>query len=400
MYYSPHAHWLQLMLLVVPVITFGFWPLLRSLNGAPVLIFARINILSQFGLACVYALIFEGPGRIFETFEHFDLRVGSLVLGGYLLGHGDQLGAIPMKYLQPGTTNALVGTVSLLLTCMFNYIQVGARRPDLVFSGLGCALAALICLSQAVKKSSRKKSLYQSRKKTKYSSFASGNEPLIQIVSSGDFDDDFEDVTANRSIGGSKSAGSAQISNPVIHEGFASLTKTNEACKIKPQKELTFSRRKGLIIMAVAGLFTASWGPMSTYARNGSVDELVSSPGLMVFFFTLGEVLALPDLYLICLCIEPQPEYILTRRRLFWGITTGLGVASGYFFFFTATHYEMSKIVLPATVIVYCNPLVAVVTDIVRGEFSGAELKTNIFLFLAVTLYIGAVLLNSFSATF
>jgi len=397
MYYSPHAHWLQLMLLVVPVITFGFWPLLRSLNGAPVLIFARINILSQFGLACVYALIFEGPGRIFETFEHFDLRVGSLVLGGYLLGHGDQLGAIPMKYLQPGTTNALVGTVSLLLTCMFNYIQVGARRPDLVFSGLGCALLALIFLSQAVKKSTRRKSLYLSRRKTKYSSFGTGNEPLIQIVSSDDFE---TDVTENRSLGWSKSTTNPQMSNPVIHEGLTSLMKTNEASKNNPQNELTLSRRKGLIIMAVAGLFTASWGPMSTYARNGSVDELVSSPGLMVFFFTLGEVLAIPDLYLICLYIEPQPEYILTRRRLFWGMTTGFGVASGYFFFFTATHYEMSKIVLPATVIVYCNPLVAVVTDIVRGEFSGAELKTNIFLSLAVTLYICAVLLNSFSATF
>jgi len=158
------------------------------------------------------------------------------------------------------------------------------------------------------------------------------------------------------------------------------------------------SKRKGLIIMLAAGLFTANWGPMSTYARNGNPDDLVRSPGIMVFLFTLGEVLALPDLYLICLCIEPQPNYTLTWRKLFWGMTNGVGVVSGYFFFFAATYYDMGKIVVPGTVIVNCNPLVAVFIDILRGEFTGTGIKTKILLVLAVMLYFTAVLLDAFSA--
>lgn len=399
MNYEPHAVWLQLFLLIVPVITFGFWPLLRSLNGAPVLLFARINILTQFSLACIYALIFEGPRRIHEVFTLLDIRVGALILGGYLLGHGDQLGAIPMKYLQPGITNALVGTTSLVLTCIFNYIQVGAKRPDYVFSGLFCALAALFLLSQTVKKSSLRKL----------------NEEILLPIKN-DYSGLISDEEV-KPIGGSSAARYGAISLPKTSAtlpsagsssdafsstdtgvgGSAFLSDKNDANKEGPQPQVTISKRKGLAIMAPAGLFTAAWGPMSTFARNGSSSELISSPGLMVFFFTLGEVLAIPDLYLICLCIEPQPEYTLTWRRLLFGMATGFGVTTGYFFFFTSTYNDMADIVLPATVIVYCNPLVAVLTDIARGEFNGTGIKTKMLLASAVVLYLAAVLLNAFS---
>lgn len=402
MNYEPHAVWLQLFLLIVPVITFGFWPLLRSLNGAPVLLFARINILSQFSLACIYALIFEGPQQIQEVFEDLDIRVAALVLGGFLLGHGDQLGAIPMIYLQPGTTNALVGTTSLVLTCIFNYIQVGAKRPDYVFSGLFCALAALFVLSQTVKKSSLKKLNEEILlpKEQDYSGLISDEEdeevkPIGDSLAKGYGAISLPKTTTVVLSAGSSSNGLSSPGTGVA--GSAFLSDANDANKTAPQPKLTISKRKGFAIMAPAGLCTAAWGPLSTYARNGSSSTILSAPGLMVFFFTLGEVLALPDLYLICLCIEPQPEYTLTWRRLLWGVATGVGVVTGYFFFFTSTYYDLADIVLPATVIVYCNPLVAVLTDIARGEFNGAGVKTKLLLISALILYIAAVLLNAFS---
>jgi hypothetical protein len=399
--YIPHADWLQLVLLLITVTTFGFWPLFRSLNGAPVLLFARINILSQFGFACVYALVFEGPHRIVQVFENFDVRVGFVLLGGFCLGHGDQCTAIPMKYLQPGITTALVGMISLLLTCVFNYIQVGAAQPIYVFSGLVSALIALFLLSQTVKKSSRQE-LKEERRlekdRKKYPGFKSGVNPLLH----NQWSDSVGWGEATRGTNNSfisEASSSSLLSVPGI-TGSGYLTYTKEAYKMTNfQPELSMSKRKGLAIMFVAGLFTACWGPMSTYARNGNPGDLVRSPGIMVFLFTLGEVLALPDLYLICLCIEPQPEYKLTWRKLFWGITNGLGIITGYFFFFTSTYYNMVKIVVPGTVIANCNPLVAVLIDIVRGEFTGSPLKTKILLVMAVTLYFGAVFLNALSAT-
>lgn len=375
----PHASWLKLVLLAVPVICWGLWPLFRTNCGAPVLIFARINILSQFCTACLYALIFEGPLRIYDTFKNMDLRVGFALLGGYMLGHGDQCSAIPMKYLQPGITIALVSTINLVLTCVFNYIQVGAKRTDYVLTGLGFAFIAIILLSQTVKKSSREE---LREEMTEAGIFKFGSEQLIP-----------KKLNTNTT----ESSASSLFSPGGEVFGSAYLTFTKEAYMANPHPKLTMSKRKGLVIMGIAGLFTACWGPMSTYARNGSSDELVRSPGLMLFTFTLGEVLAIPDLYLICLLVEPQPEYTLTWRRLFWGVFNGAAVTTGYFFFFTSTYDKMDEIVVPATVIVNCNALVAVVTDIIRGEFKGAPTKTEILLTASVTLYINAVLMNAFS---
>jgi len=383
MNYAPNVNWLKLLLLGVPVIGWGLWPLFRTNCGAPVLTFAPINILSQFCTACVYALFFEGPYRIYDTFKKFDVRVGFAVLGGFLLGHGDHCSAMGMRFLRPGLTLALVSIVNVVLTCVFNYIQVGANRPDYVFTGLGFAVIAIILLSQTVQKSS-KKVLKEDMSLETYRSFSESSEQLYQ-------------KKTNRVNVAGYAAGSESslMTASKTEDGYQTFS--NGDYGDNPQPQLTMSKRQAFVIVAVAGLFTACWGPMSTYARDGSSDELIRSPGIILFFYTLGELIALPDIYLICLCIEPQPEYILTRRRLLWGIVTGVSVSSGYFFYFTATYNKMDKIVVPASVIVQCNSLVAVVTDVMRGEFNGASAKTKVLLAAAVTFYFNAVLMNAFS---
>jgi len=379
MNYTPSANWLKLLLLGVPVIGWGLWPLFRTNCGAPVLTFAPINILSQFCTACVYALIFEGPYRIYDTWKNFDVRVGFAVLGGFLLGHGDHCSALGMRFLRPGLTLALVSIVNVVLTCVFNYIQVGALRPDYVFTGLGFAVMAIIFLSQTVQKSSKKEPKEDNSLET-YRFFSESSEQVYQKK------------TYVLNVAGHNSS---LIAGSKTEDGYKTFS--NGDSGDTPEAQLTISKRQAFAIVAVAGLFTACWGPMSTYARDGSLDELIRSPGIILFFYTLGELLALPDIYLICFCIEPQPKYILTRRRLLWGIVTGVSVSSGYFFYFTATYNNMDDIVVPASVIVQCNSLVAVITDVLQGEFNGASVKTKVLLAGAVMFYIGAVLMNAFS---
>merc|ERR1712176_969588 len=99
-------------------------------------------------------------------------------------------------------------------------------------------------------------------------------------------------------------------------------------------------------------------------ARDGATTELVNSPGITFFMFTLGEMAALPSIYVICLLIEPQPPYDFTLRHLFWGIICGISVGTGYLLFFSATAVDITDIVVPAAVIVGCNPLVSVPIDV------------------------------------
>jgi len=324
----------------------------------------------------------EGPYKIYETFLKFNIRVGFAVLGGFLSGHGELCTATAMRYLHPGLTLALVNIMSLVFMCVFNYVQVGAKRPDYVFCGIGFALIAIVLLSQTVQKSSKKELKIYMRLEA-YQFFSENPEWLIQKKLNG--------------LDPEGPAGSLMPASKTENFGPDYQTFSNETYKTNPQPQLTMSKRKGLVIVSIAGLLSACWGPMSTYARNGSYDELVRSPGVMLFFFSLGELIALPDIYLICRCIEPQPEYTLTERRLFWGIINGVVASSGYFFYFTSTYHNMGDIVVPACVIVQCNSLVAVITDIIRGEFNGASAKTKILLTTAITCYCNAALMNACS---
>jgi len=86
----------------------------------------------------------------------FNIRVGFAVLGGFLSAHGELCTATAMRYLHPGLTLALVNILSLVFMCVFNYVQVGAKRPDYVFTGLGFAVMAIVLLSQTVQKSCKK----------------------------------------------------------------------------------------------------------------------------------------------------------------------------------------------------------------------------------------------------
>jgi len=287
-----------------------------------------------------------------------------------------------MRYLHPGLTLTLVNILSLVFMCVFNYVQVGAKRPDFVFTGLGFALIAIVLLSQTVQKSCNKE-LKMYMRLEDYQFVSESPEWLIQ-----------------KKLSSLDPAGSAISLMPALKTanfGPDYQTFSNETYRTNPQPQLTMSKRKGLVIVSIAGLLSACWGPMSTYARNGSSDELVRSPGVMLFFYSLGELIALPDIYLICLCTEPQPEYTLTRRRLFWGILNGVVASSGYFFYFTSTCNNMSDIVVPACVIVQCNSLVAVITDLIRGEFNEASAKTKILLTTAITFYCNAALMNACS---
>jgi len=302
-----------------------------------------------------------------------------------------------MRFIQPGITAALVGAVLLFGSTMANYELVGARHPNLVFSGMACGLCALFALSKTAKKSSRQEIKRERRaarkaakKRAKYGSigFESHRDSLISNT-----------TTSLGDTPGSITGSSSKLQINAEPIGSQYFTYTKEAYLENPKPEATMSKRKALSIALLAGLFTVCWGPFSTYARNGATSELVNSPGLTFLIFTLGEMTALPSIYVICILIEPQPkDFEFTWRHLFWGLVCGVAVGTGYLFFFTATSVDMTEIVVPAAVIVGCNPLVAVLIDIIRGEFAGTTWRTRAMLAFAIVLYFGALVLNALGA--
>ena len=100
------------------MLCWGNWPTLRRKSQVSVVAFAPINMLSQFFISIVYALMLGTPSFAFKGtsnngIEPFPsalhhallsptLQVGAVFLGGFLLGHGDHLCAIAMDSISPG----------------------------------------------------------------------------------------------------------------------------------------------------------------------------------------------------------------------------------------------------------------------------------------------------------
>ena len=53
----------------------------------------------------------------------FDIRVGAVLLGGFMLGHGDHLGALSMQYISPGVCDRTSAPVTLLTACIFHSVD-------------------------------------------------------------------------------------------------------------------------------------------------------------------------------------------------------------------------------------------------------------------------------------
>ena len=82
------------------------------------------------------------------------------------------------------------------------------------------------------------------------------------------------------------------------------------------------------------------------------------------------------------------PLCSLDVTKVLWGLLCGVGVASGYAAYFTSSAHISPTI---AFGIVCCNPLLALVIDILRCEFRGSSTTLKVYLALSLVSYGAAI---------
>lgn len=399
--YGLDERWISLTVCFIPLVFWGMWPTTREFCGYPMPAFALVNVLSQFCTALFYcaALGFVvTPDSSTNVFEDIDgafmhprtedglavdseyksairldmaMKYLSVLAAGFLLGHGDHLGALAMQFISPGIVAALYGGLCLVLGTLLNVIQVGAStNPPMFALGLGLVLAALGCLAAG-------QSLLAKRKAKK--ARAASNEKMLMESLHGV--ETFDDSDAQ-----SKKCGTV---------GAIAICFTAACC-------------------------SAAWSPLSTFARASHVVDCCNHTGnhtqfaantslqedgfLLALLLVTGEILSLPSVTFIgcrvtgTSCRESLAAITLKNshgkislkqiRKLGFGVLCGVLVNSGYqCYFLSSAHISPSV----AFAIGACNPLLAILADTIRCKFRGASIAAVVVLVLAVVLYASAL---------
>jgi len=310
-------HWI--LLLGVSLVCWGVWPSFRQLCGAPIAAFATLNICSQFLTATVYLLALGDPSAAAHALQHPNLRTAAVLLGGFSLGHADQLSALAMGYLPAAVAYPLYAGISLVLAQALNYAQTGSKEPGMLLLGLALVLLGLILLTatQSAKEAGDTKTQSLQRTTTRE-----------------------RDVTQR--LLEAQLLGDAQSTAAI-------------------EKKIGVSSRLAMVICLFAGLSGSGWPPLSTYARaaaGGADSEALRDPLLCLWIFQLGQLCALPSITTIGGTLTQtgiiRPIRALTLRSAAWGVICGASVATGYYAFYTSSAHISPTVSFG---IVACNPV-------------------------------------------
>ena len=145
--------------LVVPLLCWGLWPKVRAaLCPADARIFTVIFCVSElmFGIAWTFILgSVRGSPPWCDAASIFDAktwtsalhRKAAVLLGGFLIGHTDNIGAVAMQRLSAGTAFPIYAGCTTIISELLNYFQLGSSNPGLLFSGIACLLLGIVFLA-------------------------------------------------------------------------------------------------------------------------------------------------------------------------------------------------------------------------------------------------------------
>ena len=156
--YLPSTVNSALCLQLLGLLLWGTWPLFRQRSGVSVPAFAPLNVCTQFVLCLVGGAAGSVPtaaggdatfiAALRET-RFTDMHTFAIVLGGFVLAHGDNLGAISMEHIPVGVAFPIYGGISLMGGSLLNYAQRGSADPTLFFCALALVMAAITLLASS-----------------------------------------------------------------------------------------------------------------------------------------------------------------------------------------------------------------------------------------------------------
>jgi len=278
-----------------------------------------------------------GFDEIHNAFAAPNLQMLCVFAGGFLLSHGDHLGALAMQSIPAGIAYPIYGGVSLIGGTLLNVAQTGlGKHPILMLCGLVSCCLALLFLALA--------------KDSGPSEPSSGKPPL-----------------------------------------------PNDEFLITEQEiQQQLSPRKAMIITFIAGCCSSLWSPLSTFARapQPGINEAIRVAYVTAFVFPLGACCAYPSVALIGSRLGgvgiKESCQMLTVKRLFFGCLCGAIVNSGYVLYFLSSLSVSPTI---AFCLAACNPLLSLAIDSVSCRFRNGSKKQLASLLVSGILYTTAIAL-------
>jgi len=362
-----------LPVLMACIPAWGLWPTWRSRCDAPVPAFAPLNAGTQFLMSVVWGLTLgmivmpsnetQYTSELKQLFDgEFDIRVGAVLLGGFMLGHGDHLGALSMQYISPGVAYPMYAGLTVIGGSALNYPQAEPNNVPLWACGLALVLLGITLLAT---------SQLMDHRQDKQSSF------LLD---------------------------ESKHNNPISVDQDGALLPTGASAadlEIPETQNKVSNSHMAMGICLAAGLCGSMWSPLSTYGRSDKTQggKLMMGPYLCLSVFTFGQLLSLPSVCYIAGRIggtgvsAPIRKVLREPANMMWGAVCGMSVSCGYMAYF------LGCIVISPTVgfgVSACNPLLALAIDaVVKRVYNGAETKVKMLACGCVISYGTAIALLS-----
>lgn len=406
------------LVLGISLFCWGVWPSLRQLCGAPIAAFATLNICAQFTTACLYYVLVGrlslGTNTLAMDLLHHGgpgMREVAVFAGGFLLGHADQLSALAMGHISASIAYPLYAGTALVLAQALNYLQLGSPQPFILLGGLALVALGLISLTVTQSLKARDEATMHKDLYTAQAALLAQLRPY-----SGPRSADAGCRCCYRRRGDDRSREYARdrlsIQGVPASHG-ANANALNPLVLLKPKK---LSSGTAMLLCGLAGVAGAGWSPLSTFARRpavsvgaggashggvgsgGSAASVASEIAMLdtaicLVVFQAGQLFAVPSITNLGGWLTGtgvvQPLCALTCRATFYGVLCGVGVCTGYIAYFTSTAAHV-----PATVafgIVACNPLLAMLLDILRCEYYGASCTIKLLLLTSMGCYFAAI---------
>jgi len=368
------------------------------------------------------------------------------MLGGFMLGHADHLGAFAMGYIPAGVAYPMYAGVfrhipyeqptlqdaffyantpagvSLVCGSMLNYIQVAPGNTPLWAGGLALIIVGVLLLAaiNSVERPEEKVNDVVAEGYVDASGYVNRRHSYADNADSQSTS--FMD-TMTQSMVGSSGAGASVLRDSLtvglpkeeqmrlrakslpgaLANGLEDLHVYAEYDVKLPGDESEsaeapeISSGTAMSICLIAGLCGCLWSPLSTFARAGDSKgaKIISDPYVCLFLFSLGQLLAYPSVAYISGRLGRTgvlgPLRDLNTKTVLWGLLTGMSVSSGYI------GYYLGSSVIPATAcfgIANCNPLLALLLDVfVVRSFDGAPSLVKSLLAACVAAYFTAITL-------
>ena len=423
------------------LLVWGTWPTVRVRCKCDGVVFIPLYMAGQLGTAMVLSLLIDAPGTV-QAFLQLQPSIGLLCLlvGGFIVGHGDFLCSCAMSYLPTSIAFPIyTGLMMVLGTLMSYFVEGCVGSAWLLALGDTLALGAVLSLAGADMVASHSAARSHCTTPTDMPPAGplmpegeSADNMVVILLADQDLpaEDEQDLPPSSRQVGPGDASGCCTESTaacgsfdrePPGEAGSAAAGAGGHAVRVE---RLPGAANPFVLVCAFAGSIGSLWSPLSSLGRQaGGVEQpyaalvlfiaaQASGVPLMLYY---GTRLVRPPAPPACTqAAEPGEDFrgaegasvmatVASRLRETWAlpredkvyaVLAGSLVGAGYTLYFTSSDVLSPTI---AVAIASCEPLAGIVLGVVvDSQLRRAPLAQRGLMGAAVLLFVAAIV--SFAA--